>query len=76
MKYEVYSSAHINQQNTSVPSASSVRDTQLSIGTPNKIPRYCCTQPAWNDAGEGCVPCASQMECDSRSGWRIYLTSF
>ena len=25
MKYEIYSSAHINQQNTSVPSASSVR---------------------------------------------------
>ena len=31
MKYEIYSSAYINQQNTSVPSASSVRDTQLSV---------------------------------------------
>ena len=54
MKYEIYSSAYINQQNTSVPSASSVRDTQLFVGTPNEIPRYGCTQPAWNDAGGGC----------------------
>ena len=66
MKYEIYSSAYINQQNTFVPSASSVRDTQLSVGTPKEIPRYGCTQPAWNDAGGGYVSSESDDEVIQR----------
>jgi hypothetical protein len=40
-----------------------------SVGKPKEIPRYGCTQPAWNDAGGGYALCARhhipvpQMTC-------------